>query len=414
MHVLVNIKTIINHPDFFSYLIGLILSTLLIGYAPSSIAFGVFLFFVLRFTIINKPKFKVSPMLLLPIGLYLLFCCSYFWSVDTKNTIKGIERFVPLFLFPIAFSVIPKFSKKQYNIVLNIFTKSNVLFGVLFLLSASLNYFKTKSLDVFTYHNLVSILDLNAIYVSVFFSFSYFYLLSKKNKSKLEKLSLFFLGLIILLLSSKMLITAFLICNLLFLFFYKKVEYFKSIKAILSILVLTIVFGISSSQVYDRFFEETRTDYDEVLHSEKFNRVYPWTGSSIRILQLRILKDQIEEEDIFWRGFGLYASRENLRERHLNFNTYKGYHEYNYHNLYAQFLSELGIFGLLYLLVILVLNTRKAIKSKVFLFLVFNIIFMMMFLTESFLWVHRGMFLFIIFFCLFNSTMFLKKHTITN
>jgi O-antigen ligase len=402
----VNFKTIINHPDLFSYLIALILSTLLIGYAPSSIALGIFLFFVLIYVIINKPKITIEPMLLLPIGLYVFFCTSYFWSVDSHQTIKGIGRMLPLLLFPIAFSVIPKFTKKNYELILNYFSRSNVFLGMLFIIKASLNYFKTKSLSVFTYHELVQFLDLNAIYVSVFFSISYFYLISKSNKKHIEKAAVVFLGVIILLLSSKMMIVTFVLCNIIFLFFYKGLNYLKSYRKIIIILTLTAVFAVSSYQVIERFLIESTTNFDEVLHKEKFNKIYPWTGSSIRILQLRILKDQIQEENIFWSGFGLYASRNNLKERHINFNTYYGYHKYNYHNMYAQILSELGIFGLLFLLLILILNTKKAIQSKNFLFVIFNVIFAMIFLTESLLWVHRGIFLFTILFCLLNRTKF--------
>ncbi|HCY80304.1 MAG TPA: hypothetical protein DHV22_01175, partial [Xanthomarina gelatinilytica] len=122
-----NFKTIINHPDFFSYLIALILSTLLIGYAPSSIALGIFLFFVLRYVVIYKPKMKVEPMLILPIVLYLFFCASYFWSVDPLHTIKGLGRLVPLLIFPLAFSAIPKFTLKQFHIILSYFSISNVI-----------------------------------------------------------------------------------------------------------------------------------------------------------------------------------------------------------------------------------------------------------------------------------------------
>jgi len=410
----VRIKSILNHPDLFSYLIALILSTLLIGYAPSSIAFGIFLFFVLRHVVINKPKITIEPMLILPIGIYLLFCASYFWSVDQHNTIKGLGRLIPLLIFPLAFSFIPKFTLKQYQLILNYFAISNVFLGVLFLIIASINFINTKSFSVFTYHELVLFLDLNAIYVSVFFSISYFYLLSKEHKKLIEKGSIAFLGILILLLSSKMMIVIFVLCNIIFLVFYEGISYLKNYKTLIVILTLTTIFAISSHQVIKRFITETTTNFDEVLHKEKFNRVYPWTGSSIRILQLRILKDQLEEENIFWKGFGLYASRNNLKERHLTFNTYYGYHEYNYHNMYAQIFSELGVFGFLSLLLFLILNTKKALQSKVFLFLVFNIVLFMVFFTETFLWVHRGIFLFTILFCLFNRTNFKHLQGISN
>ena len=126
----------------------------------------------------------------------------------------------------------------------------------------------------------------------------------------------------------------------------------------------------------------------------------------MRLLQLRILYEQIVEESIFWNGFGLYASRENLKKRHLKFDTYHGYHTKNYHNQYAQIFSETGIFGLSLLVLILLINFMKALKLKSFLFLSFAITIPILFFSESFLWVHRGIIFFILLYCLFNRTAF--------
>jgi O-antigen ligase len=409
-----NIISIINHPDFLSYLIALILSTLLIGYAPSSIALGVFGFFVLRHAIIHRVKLRITPMLLLLVFLFLFFCTSYFWSVDRRSTLKGIGRLIPLLVIPISFSLIPKFSIRNYRLILNYFTISNVLLAVFFLVVALINYIKIQKLNVFTYHDLVEVLELNAVYVSVFFCISFFFLLSKHNKKQIEKGAIVLLGVMILLLSSKMMMIIFLLSIGIYLVFYRGFGNLKSYKSILVICIAAILFVITSRQGIERFLVEKTTNFKEVLHNEKFNKIYPWTGTSIRVLQLRNLKDQIVEDRIFWKGFGLFASRNNLKKRHIAYNTYFGYHEYNYHNMYAQIFSELGIFGLLFLVTILILNLRKAIQSKALLFTIFNVIFLMLFLTETFLWVHRGIFLFTIIFCLLNRTDFSNVNSLDN
>ncbi|WP_040252905.1 hypothetical protein [Psychroserpens mesophilus] len=396
----------INHRDFLSYLIVLVLSTLLIGYAPSSISLGIFVFFAFRHAIINKVKFRFEIMILLPITLYILCCVSYFWSVDQQITLKGIGRLVALVVVPLAFSCIPKFSIRSVRLIFNWFSISNVLLGVFFIIVALLKYLKTGQLSVFTYHNLVEILDLNAIYVSVFYSLSFLFLLTKKKKKQRDFLSLAFLGILIFLLSSKMIIISFILCNLIYILFYKGIQTLKSPKTIALIVLSIGIATIASKQVIERFLVESTTSFEEVFNKEKFNKVYPWTGTSIRILQLRNLKGQLEEDDIFWKGFGLFASRENLRERHIAFNTYYGYHGYNYHNMYAQILSELGIFGLSILLLILVLGMIKAINTKYFIYFAFYLLMTMTFLTESFLWVQRGLFLFIIVHCMFSRTEF--------
>ena len=203
MSVVNKIKAFINRQEFLSYLITLVLSTLLIGYAPSSIAMGVFVFFSVRYSVIHKNKIKVDITLILPILLYLLYGLTLFWSVNQSGTKIGLEKTVVLFVIPLTFGLLPKFSKKNYNIVFRYFTKINILFGLFFLIVAIVNFFKTRSLSVFTYHELVSVFNLSAIYVSLIFSISLFYLLSKKNKSTKDTILILFFLVLLLLLSSK-------------------------------------------------------------------------------------------------------------------------------------------------------------------------------------------------------------------
>lgn len=78
MSVYQKVNNLVNKPVFFSYLIGLFLSTLFLGYAPSSIVFGVFVFFALRYFLLNKVRVELSIGIVLPIILYLFFCISFF------------------------------------------------------------------------------------------------------------------------------------------------------------------------------------------------------------------------------------------------------------------------------------------------------------------------------------------------
>ena len=403
MSVVNKIKAFINRQEFLSYLITLVLSTLLIGYAPSSIAMGVFVFFSVRYSVIHKNKIKVDITLILPILLYLLYGLTLFWSVNQSGTKIGLEKTVVLFVIPLTFGLLPKFSKKNYNIVFRYFTKINILFGLFFLIVAIVNFFKTRSLSVFTYHELVSVFNLSAIYVSLIFSISLFYLLSKKNKSTKDTILILFFLVLLLLLSSKIMMFILLIGIFVYAFCNKSINRSK-IKLLIVAIAAILIIGIASILVKDRFLFEKTTMFNEILIKEKFGGVYPWTGSSIRLLQLRILKEQIEEDAIFWKGFGLFASKENVKKRHLKFNTYKTFHEYNYHNQYAQMFSEIGIFGLILLISMLIVSFIKAFKTKDFFYIMFCVVFSLMFLTESLLWRQKGLFLFIILYCIFSRT----------
>jgi len=391
------------------YLLALTLSTVFIGFALSSIALGIFCFFALRHAYLNKIGFKLNTALFLFALLYFLCCVSCFWTVNQALTLKGIGRLSIFLVLPLVFGFIPKPTVRSLQIVMNYFTLSNVLLGIFFLIVAIINYIKHGNPTVFTYHDFVEILDLNAIYVSVYYTLSYFFLLSKQRKKSIDYLGLFLLLVFILLLSSKTIIATFLLGNIIYFIFYKGIRTLKTIKSIGILLIVILVLTFASREVVKRISVETKANLEEVLHREKFNRVYPWTGTSIRLLQLRNLKEQIEEDNIFWKGFGLFASRDNLRKRHLAFNTYYGYHGYNYHNMYAQIFSELGIFALLLLLALLGLGVKKSFQTKSFLMLMFYFLMIMIFISESFLWVHRGILFFTLFYCIFCRIDLIKK-----
>lgn len=409
MHVLNRIKAGINSIEFLMYLLAISLSTLLLGYAASGIVLGVFVVFSVRYALINKIKIQVDYALIIPIILYLLFIASLSWSVDKSQTLKGLERTVALILVPLVFLVLPKIALKDYRIVLKFFTIFNVFLGIFFLITAAFNFIKTKSLSALTYHELVSVFELSAIYVAIIFSVSLFYLLSLKKRTARQNGMLIFFLVFVFLLSSKTILFVLCIAAVLYLLRQKAALINKKKIAILTILALIIV-GISSITLYERFLFEKQSKFSEVLEKETFGKVYYWTGSSIRLMQLRILKEQLEEESIIFNGFGLFASRKNLDERHEKFDTYFKFHHYNYHNQYAQMLSELGIFGLLLLLMMLISIWLRALKTKNFFFLMFGIMMTFIFFTESVLWRQRGLFLFIIIYALIMSVSSKEKH----
>ncbi|MEY8849446.1 O-antigen ligase family protein [Psychroserpens sp. XS_ASV72] len=395
-----NIKSKLNSIEFLMLLLGLSLSTLLLGFAASGIILGVFVAFGCRYTYLNKIKPRLHKGLIIPVLLYVFAVCSFLWSVDIEQTTKGMEKMVVIFVLPIVFMFLPEIKKKQSDIVFKVLTVSNTLLGVFFICNAIYNYINTKSLMVFTYHQLVEVLELNAIYVSLLFSMSLFYLISLQQKRKAHYVLMGFFAMLLFLLSSKTILAVILIGFIIYLFKMR----FKNLnkrKVIIGFVMAFILVGISSITLAERLIFEKHSKLEEVLTQEKFGKIYYWTGSSIRLLQLRILKEQIEEEPILIKGFGLFASRDNVAKRHTEFDTYFKFHEYNYHNQYAQTLSELGLIGLCLLLAALVVIWSKAINTGDYLILMFAILMTSVFFTESILWRQRGLFLFIILYSLF-------------
>lgn len=405
MIVLNNIKKIILKEYFFSIVLGLLLSTLMLGFAISSFFLGFFICASFFRFIIKPVKVKYNARLVLPILLYILFVCSLFWTSSQELTIKGLGKTIAMFLMPLGFMLLPPFSKKNINLVFNIFTKANVLFGLFFIVYSFFRFLKTKKTEVLTYHELVSILDLNAIYVSVFFLLSVAYLLIKKKKTRIDTISLLILIGLILSLSSKTIISCLIVLLFIYYKFFGNFKRKKKINArtiFVSLLLITILLAVSQN-VMRRVLFEKQSNIEEVLTVKKVNHIYPWTGTTIRFLQLRFLSEQIKEDGIALTGFGLFASRENLKQRHERLGTYPAYHMYNYHNMYAQIISETGLIGLIILILIIFSNLFSAIRERSFVYLSFSLIMFFWFFTESVLWVQRGLFLFITLHCLFSS-----------
>lgn len=407
MSALNRIKIRVLKKDTFLVLLGLLLSTIMLGYAPSSILLGLFVGCSIINFIFNPIKVEFNINLVLTIVLYVLFVITLFWSVDIALTVKGLGRMLALILVPISFILLPPFTKKDVNYIFEFFTKSNVLYCLLFLIVAFYKFIKTSDILVFTYHELVSVLKLHAVYVSAYFLISYIYLLQKQRKNKFDFFSALLLFTGIILLSSKVIILCLILVTLIYYLFFKSFN--KAIKKNRVIIIPFLIIIIMSSQyVVNRVVFERNSNIEEVLTIKKVDHIYPWTGTTIRLLQLRFLSDQIKEDNILIKGYGLFASSKNLKERHLEFNTYPGYHYYNYHNMYAQVLSELGLSGLILLLVILGLNIYQSIKKKSYLFLCFSLITIIWFFSESVLWVQRGLFFFVIFHSIFNRMTFFK------
>ena len=327
----------------------------------------------------------------LPILLYGLFALTMLWTVNPDLTQRGLGRMFTLLFVPLLVWTMPKISKESKGFIFEIFTNANCIYALVFLATSFVEYLKTNSLSALTYHDLVSVLERNAIYVSFYFVVSVIYLLNKENRKNWDVIRLIFLSGMILLLSSKMIIVGAVLIFIIHLLFQTGMKRMFKPKILALIGVVVVAFYFLGRQAINRFLIEKNTDVEEVLSSPKFNRVYPWTGTSFRLLQLRIFYEQLQEEEILWTGFGLFASRENLTERHVEFNTYYGYHTYNYHNNYAQVFAESGIFGLLLLLALLFVTFQKGIKTGDLFLGYFALILTMLFLTESLMWVHRGL-----------------------
>jgi O-antigen ligase len=406
----------------------LLLITLPISMAVNNILLGVF--FLSSLLYVRKNKFVLSVTFLIPILLFVWMCVSYFWSIDLKRTLSAIPKEIALLLLPVAFMLIPTFTKEQKDKILKYYSYTMLIYVVFFLIRALIRFLITKETSVFFYHGPDNETDtglvprlLNAIHVSVYVSIAFFYFFIKEHKTKWEQAASILLFVFVILLSSKNIILVLVLLILIQVFFYSKIANRLRLRNLTIILIL-LGFIVSFSKIKERFLVEFRTNSDKSIShnvalnkSEGINNISiadAWTkeqfhpsdyfpGTAFRVYQFRMFTEFLEEDAIFWKGFGLNASLNKLLEKEKQYNLYPGYGTFNFHNQYVQNFTELGVIGFLLLLIILFVNTKKAFSSKDFMHIAFTILMISLFLTESFLWRQRGVLFFIIFYCLFNT-----------
>lgn len=423
-----------NHPSLLFVLLALLCIPL--GYAFNSVSLGL----LIIITLINYKKENINfdKYLIFPIALYLLMLLSFTWSIDKERTIAAISKELPLLLFPICFLLFRSFSEPEKHKTIKGFSYGMVAFSLFYLIKAAIRFFISQDTSVFFYHELVT-KDVNAIHVSVYMAVSFFYFLVKPIKTKFDKLALAILFLMVFLLSSKNIVVVFLgLLGFYYLFFSKTA---KKLRLRNLILILVLLFSLPFiGKVKERFKQEyetimTDSSVNDVISkgSEKVYNVsikQAWTnetfkandffpGTAFRVYQFRIFIEFMQEEAIFWSGFGLDASYSKIEEKGVQYHLFlgdenqEGYQKMNFHNQYIQIFAELGVFGFLLLLIMLALSIRNAIDSKNYLHIAFSVLMISLFFTESFLWRQRGITFFIVMYCILNTKIKTEK-TIAN
>lgn len=399
MNVFQKIKTY----SIVEFLVLLILITLPLGYAVNSISIILFFIgsFLLRVFKIEKYSFNnINILLILFFGLCF---SSLLWTDNIENTKNVLPRFLSFLVLPIAFSIKTDTNFKKEK-VLSTFSQSLVFYAFYCLFIGVIKAFKSKDISYLFYHQLSQNLsNMSAIYLSVFISFAILYYLNKKIKSRVDIFYLFFLGLFLILLSSKTIITiTFLLSIIIFLkdFELKRIN----IKQFFFIGLILLIFIIASVNFHKRFETEfNKTNITEVLTKKEFGHVYLWTGTGLRVFQIKAFYEVFLEKRKYLLGLGLNNSQKSLNEKYNEYNLYPGFLNFNYHNQYIQILAELGIVGLLIGISILILITKQAVFYKDHFLLSFIFFTLVVFMTESFMWRQRGMVFFITILLLFNK-----------
>lgn len=409
----------------------------LISIPLSNVLNNVFLLVLLLFSFVFSKKqfFKITTVLSLPIILYLIMFFSIFWTINRNETLTALIKELPLLIVPLSFIFYQELSKEQKQKIIGFYSYFIAGLAVYYILRAVIRYVLFHDLRAFFYHGeenndfgLVPKL-LNAIHVSVFAAVALFYFISKEVKSRLDIFYSIILILFIILLSSKNIILVVFFLILINVFFFSKIAHKMRLRNIIVFGIFLIVV-LSIGKIYQKLQVELKNNTQKSINpsvlevipkgvhfvsikqawtNTTFNQNDFFPGTAFRVYQFRIFLEMLDDDAIFWKGYGLNASYQKIEAKGLKYHIYlgngisEGYQKKNFHNQYIQNFAELGLFGFLLLIIMLFINFKNAYKSKDFVHFAFAFLMISLFLTESFLWRQRGVVFFTMMYCLFNS-----------
>lgn len=389
---------------------GLFLATTIFRFALGNL-FLVLMSVLFLAQLYHQKKLQIA-FYFLPLVAYFVFgAISILWTTNYQHTIKGISIALPLLLIPFFSAQYTDFKPEEFKKTIRIFSLCLLAYLLVCFLIAGYKCIQDGQMVHFFYHDLVSIFDNNAIYVSLAVAVCILFIFSWSDKTKTDYYQLFFLILFLFLLSSKnIIITTF------FLILGSLLVRAKVLKKSIVVSVFTLaVLGLivfTNNPIKTRFLDESHFNLHKVLTSQDFYD-YSFSGLEVRIFQWRLMGEMIAHGQIGFWGLGLH-NVDYLTEQYFSYyNAYKGYFQINFHNQYLQTFGEIGFIGLLLLLSIFlyVIYTAKAQRTSYKICLA--LLFFSAFLTESFLNRQKGVFLFAMVYCLlFMSDSYISKKNI--
>jgi O-antigen ligase len=344
-------------------------------------------------------------------GFYGLHVMGTLWSDNMPTVTHDLESKASILALPLIYIVFTSLSQRQVEGILTLFVGVVLTAAVWTLGKATGIYLKTGQTDQFFYHELGGLINMHAIYMSMYVCFAILILLQwlvsvwDKHGGLWLQISLivtvFFLFGYNILLSARMPTLA--LCLVVFAGILKVFYDRRGLATGISIIVLTsgiLIAGILLSPVnkqrYKEAFNGQSVDASRDLQDGRTLRLMKWDCC------LDILKDN------WLLGVGTGDIQDNLdqcyKAKKYTYLTDQDRH-YNAHNQYFQTWLGLGIVGLLWFVALLIYPMYAAWQRQYYLHLGFIVMFAIVCTTESTLPVHKG----VVFFMFFSMVLLFGK-----
>ena len=352
-------------------------------------------------------------------GLYILTVISLLYTEDLKGGFWELEKGVALLLFPLLMATANPMRQSRVDFILKSFLASNLIFGIISVLYATYKYVVDGE-NIFFYHHLVSpLFNSHATYYSMYLIFSLFilyYLYFKYAKPSLT-FTLFtavvtvFFSVLIYLLAIRSVIFFFTCAVLAAIIYY--VYRTRNIKFGIGMLVaffLLVFFAFRENEVLKEKFFQILENYQYELSKD---HIEGYNGLTTRLAQWESSLSIVRKHPVF--GVGPADVQAHLQKIYLeNYLLYSYRNQFNAHSQYVQTCLGLGFIGLAVFVASLLVAGVRAMLEKNLLYLGFVVLFSFCCITESMLYVQKGLVFYSFFTSLFLFQMMGKGVTGNN
>lgn len=370
-------------------------------------------------------KFSGYSLLVLYPLLFVYIAVGYFYSENSLEALKIIERHLSLLFLPLILQSSSVLSSSQKEKLEGYFIASLVAIGLFCISVASYISIKNGSIYIptarghfiynyFMHHRLTAPTGLHAIFLSFYFSFANLLILNRllfnatsltKQKKAFYIIAFVFICLLLFLLKSANFAFIFPVACLALVVFKirKKLASTKVKLLFFTLLVATLSFS----------YVGVKTKLDS------FSTSYDLSDPYLRPLAIRLgiweCTWELIEEDILF-GLGTGDGHDALLKKYEEKDFYIGYTDkFNAHNMFLQYGLSNGLLASLLFIAILLSLLFKALKYKNIPMLCFIVLFAFFSITESTMLKQKGLVFFVFFTSLFywNPSLWNKNTTTT-
>jgi O-antigen ligase len=343
------------------------------------------------------------------LGLLYLFYIIGMWNTSNISVgLYNLEKKYTLLIIPLTLGTWRMLDERWINRILYSFVASTTIAALYCLIDVSIKYFNGAESRVFFHEEFSMALEFQPPYFSVFVLFS-IYILSAKINLTTGRLFFFvhftlilFLGLILVLLSSRMALF-FGILSAAVIFMVRILNRHSVWQALIGggfVLGCSLILVYSIPFLKERLEEPFRTDFSVIDGGEE-------TTLSIRWVKWKCSVEGILSNPLLGTGTG--DSIDYLVACYEKYNFWGMYPQYRYnsHNQYLELALTLGLIAFTVLFLILFRAFKVAIKSRDWLLILFLLLLTFVCLTESFFERQWGLIFFIFF-----TTLLMKRNQI--